>query len=116
MGSDDCNNSAVDEWEQETAFAKKVIDDVISRMPENLRPEALRIGYEFLKISEDSNAPDTMGGYCRSAERIRLYLPVIKQQSIEDGDDYSKQLVITYLHEFGHHLGMEEEHLETWGL
>jgi predicted Zn-dependent protease with MMP-like domain len=116
MRSDNSNDSAVDEWEQETAFAKKVVDDAISKIPENLRAEALRIGYEFLTISEDANAPDSMGGYCRSAQRIRLYLPVIKEQSIEDGDDYSKQLVITYLHEFGHHLGMEEEHLETWGL
>ena len=90
MESDDC--AAVNEWEQETAFAKKVIDDVISRMPENLRAEALRIGYEFLKISEDLNAPNSMGEYCRSAERIRLYLPVIKQQIIEDRDEMFSKL------------------------
>ena len=43
------------------------------------------------------------------------FTSVIKAQSIEDGD-YSKQLVITYLHEFGHHLGLGENELEARGL
>ena len=77
MLSENPSQSFKNEWELETAFAKKLVDDTISKMPENLRVEAHRIGYEFLPISdnpEETDAADVMGHYCRSAERIRLYL------------------------------------------
>jgi len=105
-----------DNWNDEIAFARKVIDDLIARFPDNLRTEALRIGYELQKISEDPHASESLGGYFRPSERIRLYLPLIKEESIREAREYARDLELTYLHEFGHHLGMEEKHLEDWGL
>lgn len=64
-------------WEQEVAFAKKVVDDFIFKLPEESRVEALRIGYELARISDGYRGPDCLGDCCRSAERIRLYLPII---------------------------------------
>jgi len=31
-------------------------------------------------------------------------------------EEFSKEVVTTSLHELGHHLGMQESHLENWGL
>jgi hypothetical protein len=116
MGSDNIHRSSEDKWNQEVALAKQAIDEAISKMSDGLQAEACRIGYQFLKTTDDPRSPDDLGDYCRSAQQIRLFLSAIRKQCIEDGDDFAKEVVITYLHELGHHLGMEESHLETWGL
>ena len=60
MGIADSPAGAAEGWEQEVAFAKKVVDDFIFRLPEELRVEALRIGYELAKISEGYHAEGAM--------------------------------------------------------
>jgi hypothetical protein len=108
--------SSEDEWHRDVLLAKSVIEDLISKMATPLRVEACCVGYQLWKISEDPRYADSLGAYNRSIQRIRLFLSNIREQCSENGDEFSKQVVVTYLHELGHHLGMKESHLETWGL
>lgn len=110
--------SLTDEWSRDVLLAKSAVEDTISKMATPLRVEACCVGYQFwkIKISDDKRFPNTLGDYCGSVAVIRIFLSAIRRQCEEDGEDFSRQVVITYLHELGHHLGMEESHLENWGL
>ena len=48
-----------DTWEELRAIAKHTVDALIARLPDDLRQEALRIGYELRKRCWDSD--DTLG-------------------------------------------------------
>jgi len=60
------------------ATAKQILDSLIARLPDELRLEACRIGYEFHRRCKDNT--DRMGGYARSAHVIRLYLETIRNK------------------------------------
>jgi predicted Zn-dependent protease with MMP-like domain len=45
-----------------------------------------------------------------------LDLATIEAFCVEEGEDFSEQVRITYLHEFGHHIGFDEGDLEERGL
>src|SRR5260221_9746698 len=78
MLSDAMSNPATQQsnhlWEQASSVARQRVDALIARLPEDLRREASELECEFLRRCDDPNAQDTMGGYSRSAQRIRLYL------------------------------------------
>jgi hypothetical protein len=116
MESDSIYRSSEDEWRRDVLLAKSAVEDTISKMPTPLRVEACCVGYQFWKIRDDPRGSDCLGDYCRSVPQIRLFLSTIREQCSQNGDEFSKLVVTTYLHELGHHLGMEESHLETWGL
>ena len=103
-------------WEQASSVARQRVDALIARLPEDLRREASELECEFLRRCDDPNAQDTMGGYSRSAQRIRLYLDAIDDYCRSNGLDYFGQVETTFLHELGHHLGLEEDDLEKRGL
>jgi hypothetical protein len=103
-------------WENAVASARQVVEALIARLPEDLRCEASRIECQFWKRCDDPHAPDTMGGYSRSGQRIRLYLHAIEEHGRSHGLDYAREVETTYLHELGHHLGLEEEDLDKRGL
>jgi predicted Zn-dependent protease with MMP-like domain len=113
--TDNCSNDDAD-WRQEAASAQQTIDSLIARFPEELRKEALSIGYEIHKYSSDRDGDHTLGGYWRSAQLIRLYLRAIEDKCGEESLDLRKEIEITYLHEFGHHLGLDEKAVEEFGL
>jgi hypothetical protein len=116
MESDSIYQSSEDEWRRDVLLAKSAVENTISKMPTPLRVEACCVGYQFWKTRDDPRGPDCLGDYCRSIPQIRLFLSTIKEQCSQNGDEFSKLVVTTYLHEIGHHLGMEESHLEDWGL
>jgi predicted Zn-dependent protease with MMP-like domain len=101
-------------WEQISAAARQTIDALIARLPEELRPEALRVGCELQKRKRDEEG--TLGDYVRSAPLITLYLDAIRQNCSEESLDFCAEVEKTYLHEFGHHLGLDEDHVEKLGL
>ena len=103
-------------WEQASSVARQRVDALIARLPEDLRREASELEREFFRRCDDPNAQDTMGGYSRSAQRIRLYLDAIDDYCRSEGLDYAGQVETTFLHELGHHLGLEEDDLEKRGL
>jgi predicted Zn-dependent protease with MMP-like domain len=53
-----------------------------------------------------------MGSYSRSGQRISLYLHAIQEHCQTEGLEYIRELETTYLHELGHHLGLEEADLD----
>ena len=116
MESDSISQSSEDEWRRDVLLAKSAVEDTISKMPTPLRVEACCVGYQFWKIRDDPRGSDCLGDYCRSVPQIRLFLSTIREQCSQNGDEFSKLVVTTYLHELGHHLGMQESHLENWGL
>jgi predicted Zn-dependent protease with MMP-like domain len=101
-------------WEDMSATAKQTIDALIGRLPEELRPEASRIGYQLQKRKRDRD--DTLGDYARSVHRITIYLETIRQDCLEESRDFCTEIERTYLHEFGHHLGLDENGVEKFGL
>jgi hypothetical protein len=100
--------------EEMLACAKLTVDALISRLPDDLRPEALRIGYELQRRCRDD--ADLLGEYARSADLIILYVQTIHEDCLEQGRDFLREVETTYLHELGHHLGLNEEEIEKRGL
>lgn len=103
------------DWAQRVAYAKEVLSSLISRLPEQLRLEAVRIGYELRRRNMEIGEEFTMGGYVRPCI-IRLYLDAIAEAAAGSGTGFHREIEITYLHEFGHHLGLEEQYIEKLGL
>ena len=102
------------DWERTAAAAKRMVDDLISRLPDEVRPEAHRIGYELRKRCQDGET--TLGEYFKSAHLIILYLETIRDDCAAEGFDYERQVEKTYLHELGHHLGLGEDEVARLGV
>ncbi|HWB02207.1 MAG TPA: metallopeptidase family protein [Verrucomicrobiales bacterium] len=100
-------------WEELQATAKQTVDALIARSPDELRLEALRIGYELHKRCRDEHL---WGCYWRSAQLIELYVEAIREDCLEQSLDFCTEIERTYLHELGHHLGLEEDAIEKYGL
>ena len=77
---------------------------------------------------EDGVMPDTMGLFsgpsladpdapdCFEAPRITFFLAELWDFCEEDFAAFDEEVRITYVHEFGHYLGLEEADLEARGL
>jgi hypothetical protein len=100
-------------WEELATSAKRTVEALIERLPDELRPEALRIGYELHKRSPDEHL---WGSYSPSAALIKLYLEAIREDCIEQSLNFCTEVERTYLHELGHHLGLDEDDVEKYGL
>lgn len=107
-------NESPDRWEEVAGVAKQTINALISRLPDDLRSEAARIGYELRKRCWDG--AETLGDYDRSAHLITLYVDTICDHCSTQSLDFRREIEITYLHELGHHLGLSEDDLEKRGL
>jgi hypothetical protein len=94
MKNDPIYQSSADEWNRDVLLAKSLIEDAISKMPTPLRVEACCVGYQFWEICDDPRSPDNLGDYSRSLQRIRLFLSNIRKHCSENGDDFSKEVVI----------------------
>ena len=108
------NNTECQEWEEMASAAKRMVDDLISRLPDEVRPEADRIGYELRRRCRDGG--NTLGEYFKSAHLIILYLETIRDDSAAEELDYERQVEKTYLHELGHHLGLGEDEVAKLGV
>ena len=100
-------------WDELRDRSKQIVDALIARLPDELRPEALRIGYELHKRCRGKHA---WGSYAQCAHLIELYLEGIREDCLRDSQDFSTELERTYLHELGHHLGLDEDVVEKYGL
>ncbi len=107
------NEPHAETWEELRDRAKRIVDGLIARLPSELRPEALRIGYELHKRTRGGRL---LGSYTPSAHLIELYVETIREDCVEESRDFCTGLEKTYLHELGHHLGLEEDGLEKYGL
>jgi hypothetical protein len=108
------DTSTPQSWEELVSVTKQTLDGLISRLPDGLRQEALRIGYELRKVCREDAG--FLGAYGLPAQLITLYLETIQKRCIRDTADFRHEVEVTYLHEFGHHLGLGEDDLEKRGL
>src|SRR5213080_2672660 len=72
-------------WEELRAYGKQVVDALIARLPDELRPDALRIGYELHRRCRDEHL---WGRYSQSATLIELFLEAIREDCIEEPLDF----------------------------
>lgn len=127
------NNSAprqkTPDWPWLVSTAKAEVDHLIAALPEAVRLPAQRLPIYF-EPKPDSKRhraiePDTLGlfvgnplaethlAHGQLAAHIILFLENIW---FGDEEDYKSEVRITYFHELGHYLGLEEDDLEERGL
>ncbi len=115
------------------ARAEGVVREVVASLPDDLRAFAadLPVFYEF-DISahwlRDGVAPDSLGLFsgpsrtdpddfeCAEAPAITFFLRNLRDYCREEGLSFEEEVRVTYLHEFGHYLGLEEDDMESRGL
>jgi predicted Zn-dependent protease with MMP-like domain len=109
-------------WSRLERAAQAVIDEVLAELPPEIREAAAKVPCLFQEESEHD--PDLLGIYCEfepgeiSAANgpIILYLTAIDAFCEDEGEDFTEQVRVTYLHELGHHFGWNEGDLEERGL
>ena len=109
-------------WNHLLATAQKVIDKTMAELPLEVAAEARQVPVLFEEECEDD--PEILGHYgnfelneiSEANGPITLYLLAIELFCAEEGEDFADQVRITYLHELGHHMGMDEGDLEERGL
>lgn len=114
-------------------IATSVVKDTLLSLPTNLRNEAEDCRIEFsemdglIDIDEDLD-PDLLGlfeGNTRGdplpetpdeMPRIRLFLDNLWDECAGDLATYRHEVRITFLHELGHYLGLDEDEVAELGL
>ena len=112
------------DWEQIYARADKVIKAVIQAMPPPIQAEAAGITTVLDKWPAEGLEPDTLGIFqgfepnCASEAGgpIFIYLGPLHEYCRENDLNFEEEVRITYLHELGHYLGLDEEDLDERGL
>ena len=110
-----------------------VVRQVIAELPSDLRVLAERIpvrcewkiaGHWIVEgVAEDAmglfSGPalnEPMDPACLESPRITLFLAELWDYSGADAATFDEEVRITYIHEFGHYLGLDEDELEERGL
>ena len=116
-------------WERLLELARSEVMRTVSRLPPDLREraQALPVTYERVpdpEIFEDSE--DTLGRFVGGefAEephvplpaQIILYLENIWDEADGDEEFFREEVRITFMHELGHYLGLDEDDLDERGL
>lgn len=115
------------------SIATKVVKDTMLSLPTNIRNEAEDCRIEFsemdalIDIDEDLD-PDLLGlfeGNTRSdplpespdeMPRIRLFLDNLWDECGGELSTFRHEVRITFLHELGHYLGLDEDEVAELGL
>ncbi|MBL9173518.1 MAG: metallopeptidase family protein [Verrucomicrobiales bacterium] len=122
-----------DLWNQLLHWAEDEVRQTREALPADLREhaEALPVSYESSPgeaLIEDGWDPDLLGmfmgdpvGVAASEaspipRQILLFLENLWDFAEEDEDVFREEVHITYIHEFGHYLGLDESDLEERGL
>jgi predicted Zn-dependent protease with MMP-like domain len=114
-------------------IATKVVKDTLLSLPSEIRNEALDCRIELTEmdalvdIDEDLD-PDLLGLFEGNARcdpqpespeempRIRLFLDNLWDECAGDLTTYRHEVRITFLHELGHYLGLDEDEVAALGL
>jgi predicted Zn-dependent protease with MMP-like domain len=120
-------------WERLTALALEEVEATVEELPEQLREKARALPVTLERrpnkaLQEDGILPDTLGLFCgmdyASEEissvpipaQIILFLENIWEVAEEDEEFFAEEVHVTYLHELGHYLGLDEDDLFERGL
>lgn len=118
-------------WERALELARSEVARVVTDLPEDLqaRAAALPVSYERTpsrEIIEDGIEPDTLGLFVGGdfaheehvpmPAQIILYLENIWDMVEGDEESFCEEVHITFIHELGHYLGLDEDELDERGL
>ena len=118
-------------WPRLLDLAREEVAATVAELPDDLRPRAaaLPVSYERVPgqvLIEDGVAPDTLGLFVGGEfafedevplpAQILLYLENIFAMVEGDEEEFLEEVHITYIHELGHYLGLNEEELDERGL
>ena len=109
-------------WEILKARAQRTIEETLAELPPQILEEARKVPVLFEERCVED--PDILGTYGHFTLNeigeangpIILYLATLDDYCAEEGEDFSSEVRLTYLHELGHHLGWDEGDLEARGL
>ena len=122
MGAIDDQTGEELPWDQLFAEAEQVIVELIDSLPPEVRTEADRVPCLLEKWPPEG---EEVLGRCLSFEEqvvseapgpFVLYLGTIWRDCQEHGLEFADEIRVTYLHELGHHLGLDEDDLAERGL
>ena len=118
-------------WARLQELAREEVAETIAELPDDLRQRAaaLPVSYERVPsraIMEDGIEPDTLGLFVGGdfahedqvpvPAQIILYLENIRDMVEGDEDEFCEEVHITFIHELGHYLGLDENELDERGL
>ncbi len=109
-------------WTKLQARAERIVAQTIDELPAEIQAEARGIPCLFERQCVDD--PEILGiyGHFSAGEvsvangPIILYLETLRDYCEEEGEDFDREVRLTYLHELGHHFGWDEGDLEERGL
>jgi predicted Zn-dependent protease with MMP-like domain len=121
------------DWAWLLKAAQAEVRGTIDSLPPDLRPHAVRLPVVFERrpgdeLMEDGLDPDLLGLFVGDAldvghteaeplpAQILLFLENLWDVAEADEEIYRDEVQITYIHELGHYLGLDENELEARGL
>ena len=110
------------DWNELLATAQEVVGQTIAELPPEIAAEAAKVPVLFEDVCPDD--PEILGryGHFEPGEispangPISLYLVPIADFAEDERGAFADEVRITYLHELGHHIGLDEGDLEARGL
>lgn len=118
-------------WNELLEIAQAEVERTIEDLPDDLRSRAMAVPVTYEPVPnraliEDGIEPDTLGlfvggDFVHEREvpfpaQIILFLDNLWEMAEGDEEIYSQEVSITYIHELGHYLGLDEDELEERGL
>ncbi len=121
------------DWTHLQTVAESEIDSILRSLPAELTAEARRLPVTFearpgKALRADGIEPDTLGlfvgepfadfesGTSPLPPHVILFLQNLWDAADEEEKVYREEVRTTFLHEFGHYLGLDESDLEERGL
>ena len=122
-----------DHWKQLQGWALEEVEATLAELPAPLREraQALPVTFERLPsaaLQEDGIEPDTLGLFVGPdyalepvssvplPPQIILFLENLWSEAEDDPSLFCEEVRMTYLHELGHYLGLDEDDLFERGL
>lgn len=126
-------NASPGSWNAMLAMASAEVESIQSELPADLRPAALAVPVRFESVASealvaDGFDPDLLGLFTGDPigtasvdlgtfpAEIILFLESLWDFVDADPDLFVEEVRITYLHELGHALGLDEDDLDDRGL
>ncbi|MCC6235154.1 MAG: metallopeptidase family protein [Verrucomicrobiales bacterium] len=119
-------------WDQLLTAARDEVAATLEALPEELHAAAAKVPVIYQKrpdprLVEEGLDPDLLGLFVGDSRtegepgtavpsQILLFLENLWAFAEEDWGFYAEEVEVTFLHELGHYLGLEEEDLEDRGL
>lgn len=122
-----------DSWKELVRIASEEVAATCRDLPENLKAHAAAVPVRYQSYPDDALIaegwdPDLLGLYTGDPvgigdaessgvpREIRLFLDNLWDYADGEEEIYREEVRITFLHEFGHYLGLDEDGMEERGL